>query len=105
MGDHFDDIETAIAEINKDYGLELKVTCMACPVQIEGEIGNKHLYFRARWEHWRLTIADTFDDAVCGKNTAYYKEEEYGGAFDASWMQPEDVSKEVRACLDQYLSA
>lgn len=51
----------------------------------------------------RLTIADTIDDAIMEVNTVFHKKQGYGGSFDASWMRPEDVSKEVRACLDEYL--
>lgn len=35
-------------------GGELRVTCGACPTQIEGEVNGKRVYFRHRHGHWYL---------------------------------------------------
>jgi hypothetical protein len=40
--------EAVLAVINNDYSCDLRMTCEACPVQIEGAIDELHLYFRAR---------------------------------------------------------
>ena len=69
-----------------------------CPVQAEGTIDGKRFYFRARGEHWSLTIHPTasgeylkWDD----DQQAWEHEEEWGdGPFDAGWM-PEEVAKRM----------
>jgi hypothetical protein len=76
-----------------------------CPVQSEGEIDGCRYYFRARGEHWSITIAPkdvtgdykewpTTDEAI---NREFRYEEEWGdGPYAASWM-PEDVAREMIA--------
>lgn len=92
--------------INNDYGCDLRMTCEACPVQIEGTIDELHLYFRARWESWSLAIAQTPEQAVRASlmtDATFYHESCAGlSAFDASWMEPEQVDKALRACLTAY---
>jgi hypothetical protein len=37
-------------------GLQMEVTCGACPMQIEGEIDGVAFYLRSRGERWRMGI-------------------------------------------------
>lgn len=40
MDEHFDAMPKVVDELNRDYGLDLRLTCAACPVQISGEVGD-----------------------------------------------------------------
>lgn len=54
-----------------------------CPVQSEGTIDGKEFYFRARHNHWSMSIGG---DDLIGKPDWYY-EEDYGEEpFSAGWM-------------------
>jgi len=60
-----------------------------CPVQAEGTVDGKEFYFRARGEHWSVSIGE-WD--IIG-NPEWYYEEDYGdGPYDAGWM-PEDKAR------------
>ncbi len=99
-------MEQVLAAINADFGLALRFTCTACPVQIEGEIDGLALYFRSRWDSWRLAIAKDLDQAVGAHrqaDAAFYHESSAGlSGFDASWLDPEQVDQVVRACLTAF---
>lgn len=61
-----------------------------CPVQAEGTINGQPFYFRARGEHWSMSIggADVIDQPE------WYHEESFGdGPYDASWMSEEEANK------------
>lgn len=49
---------------DKREGWTAEVTCWACPLQIEGMVEGKHLYFRDRHGCYDLGIGPTPDDAV-----------------------------------------
>lgn len=54
-----------------------------CPVQAEGTIGGEPFYFRARGEHWSMSIGGR--DVIL--EPKWRHEEPYpGGQFDAGWM-------------------
>lgn len=88
--------------INNDYGCDLRMTCEACPVQIKGTIDELHLYFRARWDSWRLAIAQTSELAVRASRMADAVFYHQACTFDGSWMESEQVDKALRACLTAY---
>lgn len=43
---------------------QMKLTCGACPVQLEGTIFGYPAYFRARWGSWSLTVANKGDNPI-----------------------------------------
>jgi hypothetical protein len=101
-----DELEQTLAAINNDFGLTLRFTCTACPVQIEGEIDGLTLYFRSRWDSWYLAIAKDLDQAVRVQrqtDAVFYNESSAGlSGFDASWLESEEVDQALRACLSAY---
>jgi len=61
-----------------------------CPVQAEGTLDGKFMYFRARGEHWAFHVAPTEADLWTDLDWVY--EEEYpGGAFEAGWMTEDEA--------------
>jgi len=76
------------------------------PVQAFGEIMGKQFYFRARFDHWCLTIAE--HDAVnasCGFEPALFERTEaYGepGEFEASYMDAGDALQFIQQSLVSY---
>jgi len=94
--------EAVLDAINNDYNCDLRMTCEACPVQIEGSIDELHLYFRARWDSWSLAIAQTPELAVRASRMADAIFYHQACVFDGSWMEPEQVDQALRACLSAY---
>src|SRR5262249_54306032 len=90
-------MEGVVAAINKDFSCNLRLTCSACPVQLEGQIDGLVLYFRSRWDVWGLAIADELDSAVRARRQAearFYHESSAGlRGFDASWLEPNQVDQ------------
>lgn len=76
------------------------------PVQAFGEIAGKPFYFRARYDYWKLVIAD--EDAVgafCGFTPALFeRSEHYGEAdgFDASYMNSGIALRFIHQSLLDY---
>ena len=96
--------------LNAEFGCALAVTCHAAPVQVEGYVEGKYLYFRARWEEWQLAIARDQNQAVqatieLAHLAAYYAEGEAEGDEMASWMSPEETERILRRSLAEYLGA
>jgi hypothetical protein len=94
--------EAVLNAINSDYNCDLHMTCEACPVQIEGSIDELYLYFRARWDSWRLAIAQTSELAVWASRMADAVFYHQACTFDGSWMEPAQVDKALRTCLTAY---
>jgi hypothetical protein len=74
-----------------------------CPVQAHGLIDGEPFYFRARGEHWSLSIGsddeDPSDIGVYGRDVVgkprWCHEEKWGfGPFEAGWM-PERVARHM----------
>jgi len=77
-------------------GIDLAITCGACPVQIEGTVDGMGLYFRARHGAWRIGIAPTVDDAVMGVGAVYSAD----GDDDAEgWMPHAEAWRVVRESI------
>ena len=106
MQARYDNFQRVIETINAEYGCSLRMTCEACPVQVEGTIDGNGLYFRARWDAWRLTIAETVKQAIsAGRSTdAIFFHESCAGVFDGSWLEPEQLETVLLACLTAYRS-
>lgn len=81
-----------------------KMTCEACPVQIEGLVDGLPFYFRARFRGWSFSVADTPDGdavAVSIENApGQLIEEEWGdGPFAAGWMPDDEAWRLVEAAI------
>jgi hypothetical protein len=75
-----------------------------CPVQAYGLIDGEPFYFRARWEHWSLSVGsddeDPSDLGLYGRdvvgNPRWYHEEDWGdGPFEAGWMPEEEARRMI----------
>ena len=106
MQERDDGFQRILKTISADFNCKLRITCEACPVQVEGTIDGYGLYFRSRWDSWRLAIAETVDQAIAAGRSAdaiFYHESCAGmAAFDASWLEPEQLDVAMRACLPAY---
>ena len=102
FGERDSAFKVVLDAINNVYKCHLRMTCEACPVQIEGSIDGLYLYFRARWDSWRLAIAQTSELAVRASRMADAIFYHQACTFDGSWMEPEQVDKALRACLTAY---
>jgi len=81
-----------------------------CPVQGEGTINGEKFYFRARGEHWSMSIGEK-EDSCYGPDSIYidpvwYYEEAYGTEmFAAGCMEPEEaiqfIAKAAYRCLKE----
>lgn len=72
-----------------------------CPVQAEGTIDGQPFYFRARGEHWSLSVGGA---DVIGDPAWYYEEEYPGGPFAAGWMSQEEARKFLQEAAERYLA-
>jgi hypothetical protein len=43
--------------LDADPDVNIRLTCLASPVQFEGTIDGYPIYFRSRWSSWELTVA------------------------------------------------
>lgn len=91
-----------IAALEK-IGLKVEMFGGSCPAQVHAILpdGN-YLYFRARGDAWRLTIASLEDEAVErnleSKNVWSDREGDYGG-FEAGYMLEEKIyNRASRVC-------
>jgi hypothetical protein len=75
-----------------------------CPVQAEGKIGGKEFYFRARGNHWSISIDSDLGPDVRFLNPEWYYEEPYGdGPYDAGWMSEEEARALIYEAAKRYL--
>lgn len=71
-------------------GLEMEVTCGACPLQIEGTIDGETFYFRARGERWSMGIGgDVVMSPVWSMSGPWGHTK-----FEAGWM-PEHIGQAI----------
>jgi len=78
-----------------------RVTCKACPHQVEGEmIDGRAFYFRARHNHWMIGIGATVDDAVgaCQENTETATGRDPHGRITFG-DAPDEARRIIEACL------
>ena len=72
-----------------------------CPVQAEGAIDGEPFYFRARGEHWSMSIGG---DDVVGEPDWYYDEDYGRGPFVAGWMSVEEAKLFIEQAARQWAS-
>jgi hypothetical protein len=72
-----------------------------CPVQAQGTVDGFPFYFRARGEHWTMTISHSKDtpqeDLWSGSEHVWHYGEYYGTWPEAGWME----ESEARALIDK----
>jgi len=81
-------------------GVTARMTCGACPVQIEGTVDDQHFYFRSRWDEWQFGVGNSLEDAVCvaiGMADGFCLE----GEGD-SWMPHNEAWRIVAECIEAY---
>lgn len=86
-------------------GIDLAITCDACPVQIAGTVDGMHLYFRARSGEWRCAIAASEGAALEAGRFAppdvalYYAD---GDDPSGGWMPHADAWRIVREAVAAF---
>jgi hypothetical protein len=75
-----------------------------CPVQGYGTIDGVPFYFRARGEHWSMSIGGPDPvDIACGYADGWYKEEELGDEpYAAGWMEEAEARRLIEQCAQEY---
>jgi hypothetical protein len=78
------------------------------PVQAEGTVMGKRLYFRARWDSWSFSVADSEDvDPVDIQlpEQGFLREGQYGklNQYEASWMKYDDAEAIIKRCAQEYI--
>ena len=63
------------------------------PVQADGSVGEKPLYFRARGNSWSVTIGDWA-----------YKEKYSNEPFDAGYMEPYEALQLISKAIIKYVN-
>jgi hypothetical protein len=80
------------------------------PVQGEGTVIGNRLYFRARWDEWSFSVADSEDvdpvDIQLPKQ-GFLRGGQYGKlkGYEASWMEYDDAEAIIRGCAQEYFSS
>jgi hypothetical protein len=76
--------------------VEIKIDTIGgnCPVQAEGTINGKPFYFRARGQHWSLSIGGA---DLIGNPEFSYAEKCGDGPFTAGWI----TEDEARTFIDR----
>jgi hypothetical protein len=70
-----------------------------CPVQADGTVNGKPFYFRARFQHWSMSIGGP--DPIC--EPEWYYEEEYGiEPFAAGYMPQEEARAFIEKAAGLY---
>jgi hypothetical protein len=93
-----------------ELDIVLKRTCDAAPVQYEGTVNGRPFYFRARWDAWSFSIADTLDEAITASDLwippgGFFRESTFGtGDYAASYMPHEEAEHIITQCANEYIS-
>ena len=74
------------------------------PVQLHAIVDGKHLYFRARHQHWAIAIAETENLAVCGEphECYYYATGQYGTDHEASYLPDEHAIAIIQSAIQIF---
>ena len=80
------------------------------PVQAEGTVAGKLMYFRARWDAWTFALATSklanpID--IYFPEQGFVREGDYGRArgYEASWMSYDDAEAIIRRCAQEYVAS
>ena len=82
----------------------------SCPVQGEGTVMGKRLYFRARWDAWSFAVAESDDVHPANVQLAdqgFLREGSFGepNQYEASWMPCDDAEAIIRRCAREYVAS
>lgn len=81
------------AELDAIEGLEYRITCSACPFQLEGNIAGTPIYFRERWNEWKIGIGEDPVKVAFGSAPGFFMEGGFG---------PDDsYSAIIRNCIER----
>lgn len=81
----------------------LKWTCLAAPVQAEGELEDgKFFYFRARHSGWSFSVGDDHEDAVNDGNFSVSAVYGKPKGDEASWMTLEEATRFIKLSAGWY---
>lgn len=69
--------------LDADPDVDIRLTCLASPVQFEGTIDGYPMYFRSRWSSWELTIAKKGKNPVSAHRVVGDYMLYVGGEYDA----------------------
>ena len=105
-------IEKIFEKIHKDEKLQdflaplsLRTTCIAAPLQIEGTLFRKYVYFRSRWQNATLEIAENEKEWRKGNylftKSKHFSEKKYG-EFHASWLSQTVAFRLIAKWLAEY---
>jgi hypothetical protein len=78
------------------------------PVQAEGAVAGLPFYFRARWDYWTFSVAQTTSgdpvQVLLGAEEGYNLQGAYGakGECEASWMPHGDAWRIIGECVQEY---
>ena len=77
-----------------------------CPVQVEGTIDGLAFYFRARGDHWTVTISMTAEPVyayeLASAETYWATGGYYGHGEQAGWMDDEHAEACIRAAIEAW---
>ncbi len=68
-----------------------------CPMQAEGKIGDKRFYFRARGEHWSLSVGEDDGDPEWHLRVRWSHDQ-----FGAGWMTEVQARAIIERCATAY---
>jgi hypothetical protein len=98
-------------------GLECHIYGHA-PVQADGRLAGRPLYFRARWSGWTFTLCTSADiepaGMIEGDEPGFFRDGElegfalwgdYGVSTEASYMPYAEAERIIRECAARYLAA
>jgi hypothetical protein len=69
QSEDFDD--PVVQQVFAVFGDQARVTCISCPLQVEGTYGSRVWYFRARSGRWTLGLGPDDDAAVAASMSQY----------------------------------
>lgn len=99
-------------KIQKDRRLQdylgrfsLKTTCLVAPLQIEGTVFRKYLYFRSRWQDATIEIAESKKDLMAENvlftKSKHYSKKKYGKNY-ASWLSQAEALKLIAKWVAEF---
>lgn len=91
----------------QDYlsGLKLETTCGGAPLIMEGTFLRKYFYFRSRWQHATIEIAENEKEwrkeKILFTKAKHFSKKKYGDHY-ASWLRQTEALKLIAKWLSEY---
>lgn len=83
-------------DILTEPGIDLRITCSACPTQVEGTVDGREVYFRARHGAWDFTVYNLPGEG----DTAYWHTS--GDDPTAGFIEPATLWPLLRSLVEQW---